>query len=337
MNISIFGKNHKMRRVLFFLIVSFVVTYCSRKKTTEAGNQTTLVLKTIKPPAFSADSAYFFIQKQLHYGPRVPNSKGHKQCGDYLIAQFKDYNAQVTIQSFQATTFTNETLHLRNIIASYNTSKKKRIILAAHWDTRPFADKDEKDKNKPIDGANDGGSGVAVLLEIARILSTQADRFPTGIDIILFDGEDYGPLHDQSIDSEAMYWCLGSQYWAKNKHQTNYGAYYGILLDMVGAREATFLQESYSLHYAGEIVKKVWNTAEQLGYGAYFSSQNSGGGIQDDHVAVNEIAAIPMIDIIDDFSSKAYHHTHLDQLDIIDHRTLQAVGETILYVIINEN
>lgn len=294
-------------------------------------------------PDFNSDSAYFFVEKQVKFGPRIPNSPAHRDAGDYLVHQFKMYGASVTEQEFVATTFDNQKLKLRNIIASFYPAVSKRILLAAHWDTRPFADKDTQNKNAVFDGANDGASGVGVLLEIARVLS-QGESPSVGVDIILFDGEDWGEQEDirnkisppEGLDS---WWCLGSQHWSKNKHKKNYSASYGILLDMVGARRSQFFREGASMSYAPKIVDKVWTTAGKIGYSDYFVKQNV-NAITDDHIYVNQLARIPMIDIVPYQAGIGffgdYHHTMKDNLSIINKETLKAVGATLLHVIYYE-
>jgi glutaminyl-peptide cyclotransferase len=292
----------------------------------------------IAAPVFNGDSAYQFVSAQVKFGPRVPNTSAHEKCGDYLINSFKQSGAKVTVQNFDAKAYDGKKLILRNIIASYNPDAPKRIILAAHWDTRPFADQDPDKSyfNKPIDGANDGGSGVGILLEAARAINGFKSKPSVGVDLILFDGEDYG-APEEFEGSHANTWCLGSQYWAKNPHSNGY---YGILLDMVGAKDATFAMEGLSMQYAGSIVQKVWQTGNALGYGKYFIYRET-GPITDDHSYVNEIAKIPMIDIIEFkiggsnyFGS--YWHTHNDNMNVIDKNTLKAVGQTLLDVVYNE-
>lgn len=320
----------RYRSLLFILLV--VLVSCGRDS--QKTSQPEAPPKVVDVPAFNADSAYHFVKKQVDFGPRIPNSTAHKKAGDYFIAQFKTYGATVKVQEFTATTFDNTKVNLRNIIASFNPEKKKRILLAAHWDTRPFSDKDKEKPNATFQGANDGGSGVGVLLEVARILKQQ----PTdvGIDIMLFDGEDWGELTE--IDPPALpanlqyWWCLGSQHWAKNKHVPNYSAYYGILLDMVGGKNARFGFEAYSLDYAPSVVDKVWKTAAKLGYTNIFVNEKHGAVI-DDHVAVNIHAKIPMIDII---SFDETHHTQNDNMENISKETLNAVGQTLLQVIYYE-
>lgn len=292
--------------------------------------------KTYVPaPAFNEDSAYYYTEKQVAFGPRVPNTLPHEFCGDYLINQFKKDSIQVKIQSFRATAFDGKSLDLRNIIASINPTAQKRIILAAHWDTRPFADQDSVDQNKPIDGANDGASGVGILLEVAKAIESSGKLPAIGVDIILFDGEDYGAPSSFTGNGADSY-CLGSQYWAKNNPTS---AYYGILLDMAGSENAHFAMEGVSRMYAPSIVKEVWDMANHLGYSQYFIYTDS-PEITDDHRYINELAKIPMIDIID-YNGKDgyfghYWHTHKDNMKIISKNTLKAVGETLLNVIYNE-
>ncbi len=306
--------------------------------------------KPVAVPAFISDSAYHFIQKQVDFGPRIPNTKAHQLAGDFFIARFKAYGAAVSVQAFTATSYDNQKLFLRNIIASFYPEKSKRILLAAHWDTRPFSDKDEDKPRGYFDGANDGGSGVGVLLEIARVLSL-SNPPDVGVDMILFDGEDWG--FDQST-AETLYgkgtdfplpenlhswWCLGSQHWSKNKHVPNYSAYYGILIDMVGGEKSVFAKEGYSMEYAPGIVHKVWSAAARLGYGHVFINKTE-GGITDDHVFVNEFAKIPMINIISYDPELGhfgdFHHTRKDNMDLISKEKLQVVGHTLLYVIYQE-
>lgn len=277
-------------------------------------------------PVFNADSAYFFIQKQVDFGPRVPLTLPHEKCAAWLQEQLKKYGAQVKLHTGTVTAYNGKNIQLKNIVASYFPEKKKRILLAAHWDTRPMADRDTAHKEKPIDGANDGGSGVGVLLEIAR--SLQKNPTNVGIDIILFDMEDYGTEY-----------CLGSEYWAKFPHTPGYIAAYGILLDMVGAKNAVFPVEGISMQYATNVVHKVWDRAGALGYGNMFI-WNEMQPITDDHVPINQVAGIPCVDIIHmdpntgDFFP--HHHRNSDRMDQIDKNTLKAVGQTVMEVIYSE-
>lgn len=298
---------------------------------------------SITVPAFNADSAYHFVKKQVDFGPRIPNTKAHQQAADYFVETLKRYGAQITVQEFEAEAYDGRKLHLKNIIASFNPAKSKRILLAAHWDTRPFSDKDPENPNATFQGANDGASGVGVLLEIARVISSST--LPeAGVDLILFDGEDWGEKPNEQgthtlRDGLQEWWCLGSQHWAKNKHKSNYSAYYGILLDMVGARNAQFHREGYSMQFAPSIVEKVWNHARRLGYSHVFVKKDQ-GEVTDDHVFVNNIAKIPMIDIVHFEPGIGYfgnfHHTQKDNIDLISKDMLGIVGTTVLNVLYYE-
>lgn len=291
-------------------------------------------------PPFSADSAYAFIDKQVGFGPRVPGTPAHSLCAGWLEGKFRSYGADVIVQQATVNVFDGTSVPMKNIIARFQPEKSNRILLMAHWDSRPFADHDADPANRdlPIAGANDGGSGAGVLLEIARAL--QAQPATLGIDIILFDVEDYGAPAHRDVDSKPEYWCLGSQYWSRNPHVPGYFARFGILLDMVGAPDAVFSLEEVSRYYAQAVCDKVWSTGNNLGYGKYFSYQKTPQLI-DDHRFVNEIIGIPSIDIIqNDFSTESsfgtYWHTQSDNMSNISRETLAAVGRTVLKVVYDE-
>lgn len=326
-----------MKKILFpAVLLLLFLAGCDSDKKKNSGEATQQALK--EAPAFNADSAYAFIAEQVAFGPRVPNSPEHRKALGYLQQQLEQCGAKVRLQSFEAEAYDGTLLSLTNIIASFAPEKKKRILLAAHWDSRHIADKDSTDKNQPIDGANDGASGVGVLLEVARLLGSAESQPNVGIDIILFDGEDYGRPHDDPVYDGRQWYCLGSQYWAKNKHQANYFAYYGILLDMVGAKNAVFPLEGASKRLAPSVQKKVWTIANQLGYSKYFKF-TEGPEIYDDHIPVNLDATIPMVDIIDLRSTTTFfphHHTHEDTMDKISPATLKAVGQTVVQVLYQE-
>ena len=292
----------------------------------------------VEAPTFDADSAYLYVKNQVDFGPRVPNTPAHVACGDYLIAQLERFGAKVYVQEARLSTYDGKMLNARNIIGAYKPESKKRIALFSHWDSRPWADNDPDTQKHytPILGANDGASGVGILLEVARQL--QQKETEVGIDIIFFDAEDYGTHRDYKGQHQEEHWCLGSQYWARNPHVQGYNARYGILLDMVGGKDATFKYEYYSEMYAKDVNRKVWRIADRLGFGNYFKKQD-GGGATDDHLFVNKIARIPTIDIIttsDRYSFFEHWHTVKDDMNAIDKATLQAVGQTLLQVIYNE-
>lgn len=297
----------------------------------------------VSVPAFSADSAYLFVKKQVDFGARVPGSAAHKKCAAWLVSEFKRYGMTVVEQKFKAETYFGS-LDAINIVAQYKPELPNRILLCAHWDSRHIADHDTKDKDKPILGADDGGSGVAVLLEIARLLKSAPAN--TGVDLICFDAEDLGkesddaPANPSVLQQEQDYtatWCLGSQHWARNLHKPGYQASFGILLDMVGARGAQFPREGYSLMNAPVIQDKIWSIASELGYGSLFTNTKR-GGITDDHVFVMRGTRIPTVDIIGMPNPPprvfgTYHHTHADNMDIIEKDTLGAVGKVVATVV----
>ena len=292
----------------------------------------------IEVPNFNSDSAYFFVEQQVNFGPRVISSKAWDNCSKYLTSKLESYNAKVIVQQAPITTYDQKTHTLRNIIGSYLPEKNNRIALFAHWDSRHIADYDTINTSQPILGANDGGSGVGVLLEIARNLDLKNPKI--GVDIIFFDAEDYGQPENSKFPIMNDSWCLGSQHWSKNPHKQNYFAKYGILLDMVGGKDAEFWQESISSYYASNIIKKVWDVAHNIGYSNFFIYKNS-PQIMDDHYYVNTIAGIPTIDIIeyDPFSKTNFNkhwHTHADNMDNVDRKTLKAVGQTVMKVIYSE-
>lgn len=319
---------------------SLFVAACVRKGGSEKEQENGEIVKTVDVPNFNADSAYHFIENQVSFGPRVPGSKAWEKCAEYLAGTLERFGAEVIVQEATARAWDGTILPLKNIIGSWQPDNKKRVMLCAHWDSRPYADWDPDPANhrKPIDGANDGASGVGVLLEIARQLSISQPNI--GIDIIFFDAEDYGEPKDDQSKLKDDNWGLGSQYWAKNPHVKNYYARFGILLDMVGAEDAIFYREGYSVQYAEHVVKKVWDTAHKIGYGKYFSYERS-NHITDDHYYVNLHMGLPTIDIIhQDKNSQTgffkYWHTMEDTLDKISKETLKAVGQTVLHVIYNE-
>lgn len=292
----------------------------------------------VSRPAFNSDSAYMFVQKQVDFGPRVPGTAEHKKAADWLEATLGKYTDAIQVQEASAKMYTGKKVPIYNIIGSFNPAASDRVLLAAHWDTRHIAEKDDdpEKQDDPILGANDGGSGVGVLLEIARQLSL--DKPTKGIDIIFFDTEDLGDPDGNADETEN--YCLGSQYWSLNPHTPNYKAEYGILLDMVGAPDAIFSYEMNSYQYAGDLLSKIWDKGISLGYDFLFVKK-AGIGVTDDHIYVMRNRKFPMVDIIDNAQNRnnstsgfnSFHHTHDDDMDVIDKYTLGAVGETVLAVI----
>jgi hypothetical protein len=327
-------------RIALFLLLVFALTgaYFVWKPAAEVSATEVNLVET---PDFKADSAYQYIAQQVAFGPRIPGSEASQNTLQFLVAKLKSYGWTVTEQPFTAFRYDGKKLQGTNIIAQFQPAVAKRILLAAHWDARSIADKDSVRKNEPIDAANDGASGVGVLLEIARNLHEAKNKPAVGVDIVLFDLEDHGEPDDYTGEHKPNSWALGSQHWAANLVPANYKAYYGILLDMVGGKGAMFPHEGSSMQYAPGIVRSVWATAADLGYSNLFVDQDA-FGISDDHTAVNEIAKIQMIDIIDlrasngGFEFGSFHHTHADNLANIDKSTLKAVGQTLLQVLYRE-
>jgi len=334
---------HKLPSFLSLsLLLLFTMTSCGAgaKK-----DQAQPALKAVSIPAFNADSAYYYVEAQTLFGPRVPNSKAHEACKEYLASYLRNTGAKVIEQSAKLKAYDGTILGATNIIASFQPENKNRILLCAHWDSRPWADNDPDEKNwhTPILGANDGASGVGVLMEIARQLGLETakkNQPKIGIDIIFFDAEDCGtPKFFKGKDDEES-WCLGTQYWAQNPHVPGYNAEYGILLDMVGGKAPNFLYEYFSYKHAAQVLQLVWEKAASLGYNTYFKQEN-GGAVTDDHLYINKMIHIPCIDVIDfDPSSKSGFvpawHTLDDTMKNIDKTTLKAVGETLLNVIYTE-
>ena len=320
-----------------FILCLIVLGACN----TEPQQKTKSVSKPkvkIEVPTFNADSAYAFVEKQVSFGPRVISSKGWRDCAIWLEKKFKTYTPNVQVQEASITTYDGKNHTLKNIIASFSPEKNNRIALFAHWDSRHIADHDTENTDKAILGANDGGSGVGVLLEMARQFSKKNPKI--GVDIILFDAEDYGQPEDSGFPIMQDSWCLGSQYWSKNPHKANYYARYGILLDMVGAKDATFRHEYISRYFASTVLQKVWRKASRLGFGNHFVFEDA-KQILDDHYYVNTIAGIPTIDIIEydpatETNFNKHWHTHADDMGNIDKNTLNAVGQTLLEVVYHE-
>ena len=324
-------------KMLYILFAAAMIS-CSQNPSSSSAKVESQPVKQQNVPAFDADSAWVFVENQVKFGPRVPNSEAHEACGNYLTSELKRFGAQVYEQEATLTAYNGTQLKAKNIIGSFNPENSKRVLLFAHWDSRPYADHDKDPANhkKPIDGADDGASGVGVLLEMARQFSIKSPAI--GIDIIFFDAEDYGTPEFVKEYKENT-WCLGAQFWAKNPHVKGYKADFGILLDMVGAKNASFFKEATSMRYAPQIVEEVWSTARDLGYGKFFINAE-GGAITDDHQYVILGRNIPCIDIIytdpeSDNGFGPHWHTQNDTMDNIDRETLKAVGQTVLQVVYN--
>ncbi len=343
-------KTCSVKRISLFLysllfLVSIAVIGCKPDVKTppviESTPEVPVVKRVIPVPAFSGDSAYAHVAAQVAMGPRTANSKGHEQVRAYITSTLERYGAKVTVQDFPSKFYDGTRVTGYNIIGSFNPDTAKRMFLCAHYDTRPIADSDLADPNRynePILGADDGGSGVGALLEIARLLSE--NPFPEmGVDLVFFDLEDNG--NPESTEEADMYsWALGSQHWAKSPHVQGYSPKFGILLDMVGAKDAVFGREYYSKYYAGKYQNSIWNLAKKMGQGERFVNADI-SGVTDDHYFVNTIAGWPTVDIIykpiggkNGFGD--HWHTHNDDMDIISVETLQDVGQVVTAVVYRE-
>jgi Zn-dependent M28 family amino/carboxypeptidase len=322
-------------RLKYLLLLSMAIVTlagCKSQPQSSAGSASQVENNTtaVEVPAFDGDNAYSMVKAQCDFGPRVPGTEAHAKCAQWLEQQLKQCCDSVIVQEAQVKTFDNTTLNIKNLVGCINPDNTDRILLLAHWDCRPWADNDPDPakQHQPVMGANDGASGVGVLLELARIMH---EKRPTiGVDILLVDAEDWG-----TNDVEDS-WALGTQYWAKHPHVEGYSPRFGILLDMVGASGARFSKEIMSMQWASEVVNEVWTAASDAGYGNYFVN-TLGGAITDDHVQVNE-AGIKCIDIIDmrqDSDTGFFDgwHTTADTMQWIDKAVLKAVGQTVATVI----
>lgn len=316
------------------LLLSAVLTGCKDNEEQKQApvTETAATPKPANAPAFDADSAYVSVSQQVALGPRTPGSVAQTKCAAWMHSQLRKVCDTVYKQEVHVTGGDGKSLPCINLIGVINPSATKRILLLTHWDSRPWADQDTKDKDKPILAADDGGSGVGVLIEVARQLKAHGLSASLGIDILFTDVEDYGRT-EWGDDS----YCLGTQYWARHPHVPGYRADFGILLDMVGGRGAQFPMEGISTAYAGDIQQKVWTAAATAGYSSFFPFVAS-AQITDDHVPVNKITGIKTVDIIsltnDPQNPFAAHwHTHADVMSVIDKNTLKAVGQTLLQTI----
>lgn len=336
------NKRKKMRilSIIISLVSLLMSVSCSGKgnATSEAAAQESTAFA--ERGAFSADSAYSYVERQVAFGPRVPGSDAHKACSQWLVEQLGQWADTVAVMGSPVKAWDGSMLPVRNIFARFNPESTTRLLLLAHYDTRPWADHDpdEDARMLPFDGANDGASGVGILLEIARNLAKE--RPETGVDILLTDVEDYGARNDTQLAGEEDTWCLGSQQFVQNLPYTPVNApRMGILLDMVGGKNAKFPQEYFSARYAQKPTAKVWAMAKKLGLSSRFPT-SQGGSINDDHLPMIR-AGIPTTDIIESAnpatgSFNPTWHTHADNMDNIDKTTLGDVGRVVLNVIYSE-
>ncbi len=325
--------------IIFLLAALVLITSCGSNENTQENKKAAVTDTKEKPvnaPVFDADSAYAYVAKQVAFGPRLPGSSAQTKCAAWMESMLKKVCDTVYKQDVHVKGGDGKSLPCINLIGVINPRATGRILLLTHWDSRPWADQDTKDKDKPIIAADDGGSGVGVLLELARAIKGYHLPPSVGIDILFTDVEDYG----KSEWGEDSY-CLGTQYWATHPHVAGYKATFGILLDMVGAHGAQFPMEGFSTQFAPEIQQKVWQAAAKAGYSSYFPYLPA-DEITDDHVPVNKLAGIKTIDIINlspdpEHPFAPHWHTHADVMSIIDKGTLKAVGQTLLEAIYEQS
>jgi hypothetical protein len=329
------SKNYNFYMAFAFCLIPFIMASSCKIKREDSSAESISAEKTIAKPEFSADSAYLFTQQQVDFGARVPGTPAQQKCAAYFEQKLRAYGASVVVQKTNVIVYNGKSVPCINVIASYNSEVKRRLMICTHWDARPFADQDDSAVAKPIIAADDGASGSAILLEIARQLQKKNPEI--GVDLVFLDVEDYGQPEYELNQKQGDFYCLGTQYWCRNPHVPNYKADNGILLDMVGAKGATFTYEGVSMQYAPEFMKQVWRNAELLGYGNFFQKELT-DQIIDDHYYINQMSKIPTIDIISrTYTTRSgfpkHWHTHEDNMNIIDKLTLQAVGETVLATI----
>ena len=328
--VSFFFLPHDMKMTLLYILLATLLTTCvnsgSSSSNDAAVDTTSTTSQTVHRNSFDGQAALALAQQQCDFGPRVPATPAHAKCADWLTTTLQASCDTVIVQQATVTTGQGKPLGIKNIVGVINPSAEQRLLLLAHWDTRPWADNDPDQANhtKPVMGANDGASGVAVLLQLARQL--KAEGTTLGIDIVLVDAEDMG------INDDEESWCLGTQYWTQHPHVAGYKPLFGILLDMVGAPDARFTREYYSMYYAGGFTEAIWRSAN----GGHFINEN-GGAVTDDHVFINR-AGIPCVDIIDLRSDSETGfcpawHTVDDTMEHISATTLGEVGQALLNVI----
>jgi len=333
---SLQGTKQSFYAILIAFIPLLMASSCKTNKD-DTNSENISVENKITKPTFSSDSTFLFVQQQLDFGARVPGTSAQQKCATYFEQKLKNYGATVVSQKTNVVVYNGKSVPCINVIASYNPNVKRRLMICTHWDSRPFADQDDSATSKPILAADDGASGSAILLEIARQLQQKNPEI--GVDLVFLDVEDFGQPEYELDQKQGDFYCLGTQYWCKNPHVPNYRAENGILLDMVGAKGATFTYEGVSMQYAPEFMKQVWKNAAVLGYGNFFLKEIT-DQIIDDHYYINQMAKIPTVDIISrTYSTRSgfpkHWHTHEDNMSIIDKQTLQAVGETVLATIYN--
>jgi hypothetical protein len=320
-----------LKRFVFIAACLLVLAGCKHKTPEEHPSIQSTDYSQVTIPAFSADSAFAYTEAQLAFGNRIPGSKAWEQCAAWLASQMSRFCDTVVVQDFRAVLWDGSAVPGKNIIASLRPQADKRILLAAHWDSRSWADHDPADANhrSPVPGANDGASGVATLIEMARVMSLMPPS--VGVDFIFFDVEDQG-TPEWAAGGEEDTWCKGSQHWSRNPHVPYYRAVYGILFDMIGTPHPRFTREEISRTFAPGLTAKLWNAAAALGHGGVFVPQDT-DPILDDHYYVNRLANIPMVDIVQNSGTTSFFehwHTVSDDLRSVNRDALATVATVVM-------
>lgn len=334
-----------MKKLLYIIpavVLAMAFAGCHKKPDNWSGADTIAIERC---PTFQKDSAMQLVKVQCDMGPRVTGSEANAKCVEWMKIMFEKYGCEVTVQDAQVTTWDGTVLPCHNVIARLNPKAHDHVMICTHFDSRPWADNDPDEKNHhtPVLAANDAASGVAMMLEMARVMKAQPLK-SYGIDFVCFDAEDMGTPQwsDKADDPDSeKTWCLGSKVWADKAVEEGYKARYGILLDMVGGRGATFAKEQFSVQYARPIVDMLWALAAQIGYGSYFNN-SEGGALIDDHINVNQIAAIPCIDVVPYYTEGPSSfgptwHTVSDTPENIDPNVMEAIGQSILQMLYNDD
>ena len=274
--------------------------------------------------AFDGARALEYARAQVNFGPRIPGSPGHRRAGDWIVQQMRTRADTVIVQEWTHVTAAGDSLPMRNIIARYRPRETSRVLFLAHWDTRPISDEafNLADRQMPVPGANDGASGVGLLVAVGDVLKATPPQY--GVDLLFVDGEDYG---DFAKNQDVL---IGSTYFAANPPDASYRPLFGVLWDMIGDADLRILQEQYSMQSAPEVVARVWRTAEELGYDDIFV-QRAGQAITDDHVPLLR-AGMRVIDVID--YEYPFHHRPTDTMDKISARSLQVVGDVAVKLVV---
>lgn len=268
---------------------------------------------------FDGARAFAYAEAQLAFGPRVPNTEGHRRAGDWILEQLRERADSVEVQEFTHVSVDGDTLQLRNFIGRFRPDLSERILYMAHWDTRPRSDQSRNvgEQRLPVPGANDGASGVALLLGVADVLAQRPSAF--GVDLVFVDGEDYG---DFGVGKDVL---LGSRHYAATLDPTAFPLF-AVVWDMIGDADLRILQEGHSVSRAPEVVERVWTRARELGYGGSFRPTVR-SAVTDDHVPLLDVG-VRAIDVID--LDYPYWHTPDDTIDKISAESLQIVGDVAI-------